>query len=733
MSVKDGIVLGKRYEVLSKVGAGGMADVYKGKDRMLNRFVAIKVLKKEYKEDENFVRKFRSEAQAAAGLMHPNIVNVYDVGEDRGLYYMVMELVEGITLKEYIEKKGRLSHKEVISIAIQMCTGLGVAHAADIIHRDIKPQNIIISKDGKVKVTDFGIAKATTSNTVSSNAMGSVHYTSPEQARGGFSDQRSDIYSVGITLFEMVTGQVPFDGDSTVSVAIKHLQEEIMSPSELVPDIPYSLEQIILKCTQKNSERRYRNTDELIQDMKRSLVDPDGNFVAIPPQRNANTVIIRGDELDVIGDAYEDEDDFDEYDSREFGRDREYDEYDDRGYDEYDGRGYDDRDYDDGYDDHDYDDDDDFDRDYDGFDDDFDDYDSGRRGSGNVNPRMNRVMKILTTVVIIIILFIVIFTIGKTAGLFKFGPTLKNEKTKDEEVKVPNVVGKTEDEAKKELNGAGLGFKVDERKESNKYEAGTVSEQKTEAGKKVKKNTTIHVVVSSALVGDKIKVPDVSGMSEDDARSALQREGFKKIATPQYEYSDSVAEGDVIGTTPAANAEATKDTEIVMRVSKGTEKKTVPNLIGMMDADAQNAILAEGLTVGSVGYEYNDDVPEGQVYAQSVDGGKKVAPGTAVGISVSNGPKPAEKVEVPPVTDTSLDNARQLLSSAGLSVGNVSYQYDDYVAAGNVISCSPGVGNSVEEGTSVNLVVSQGPKDTDSEPEEPDDPSQTVIPGIVGF
>lgn len=724
MSVKDGIVLGKRYEVLSKVGAGGMADVYKGKDRMLNRYVAIKVLKKEYKEDENFVRKFRSEAQAAAGLMHPNIVNVYDVGEDRGLYYMVMELVEGITLKEYIEKKGRLSHKEVISIAIQMCTGLGVAHAADIIHRDIKPQNIIISKDGKVKVTDFGIAKATTSNTVSSNAMGSVHYTSPEQARGGFSDQRSDIYSVGITLFEMVTGQVPFDGDSTVSVAIKHLQEEIMSPSELVPDIPYSLEQIILKCTQKNSERRYRNTDELIQDMKRSLVDPDGDFVAIPPQRNANTVIIRGDELDIIGDAYEDEDEFDEYDSRDFGRNREYDDYDDG---EYDDRGYDDE-----YDDHDY--DDDYDRDYDDFDDDFDEYDS-RHGSGGVNPRMNKVMKILTAVVIVIILFIVIFTIGKTAGLFKFGPTLKNEKTKDDEVKVPNVVGKTKAEAEKELNELGLGFKVDEEKESNKYEAGTVSEQKTEPGKKVKKHTTIHVVVSSALVGDKIKVPDVSGMSEDDARSRLQQEGFKKIATPQYEYSDSVAEGDVIGTTPAANAEATEDTEIVMRVSKGTEKKTVPNLLGMMDADAQNAILAEGLVVGSVGYEYNDDVPEGQVYAQSVDGGKKVAPGTAVGISVSNGPKPAEKVEVPPVTDTSLENARQLLSSAGLSVGNVEYQYSNSVAAGNVISCSPGVGNSVEEGTSVSLVVSQGPKGSGSgtEPEEPEDPPQTIDPGLFGF
>ena len=180
--VKEAIILGKRYEVLSKIGAGGMADVYKGKDLMLNRYVAIKVLKKEYKEDENFIRKFRSEAQAAAGLMNPNIVNVYDVGEDRGLYYMIMELVEGITLKEYIQRKGRLSHKEVISIAIQMCTGIGAAHAAGIIHRDIKPHNIIISKEGKVKVTDFGIAKAISSNTISSNAMGSVHYTSPEQA-----------------------------------------------------------------------------------------------------------------------------------------------------------------------------------------------------------------------------------------------------------------------------------------------------------------------------------------------------------------------------------------------------------------------------------------------------------------------------------------------------------------------------------------------------------------------
>ena len=684
-----------------------MADVYKGRDRMLNRYVAIKVLKKEYKEDENFVRKFRSEAQAAAGLNHPNIVNVYDVGEDRGLYYMVMELVEGITLKDYIEKKGRLYHKEIISIAIHMCTGVGVAHAAEIIHRDIKPQNIIISKDGKVKVTDFGIAKAVTSNTVSSNAMGSVHYTSPEQARGGFSDQRSDIYSVGITLYEMATGQVPFDGESTVSVAIKHLQEEITPPSELVPDIPYSLERIILKCTQKNSERRYRNTDELIRDLKRSLVDPDGDFVVIPPLRSVNTVIITGDELDDIR-SFDDDDDYDDYgdDDRYHDRD-DYEGRDDYGEDGYDDDGYD-RDYDTGeYDDE----DDEFD------DDDYDSRGRRRRDSDDVNPRMNKVMKILMIVVAVIIVFILVFAVGKTAGLFKFTPTLKTENKEEEQVKVPNVVGKTEEAAKKELNEKGLGFKVTERKESNKYEEGTVSEQKTEAGKKVKKNTTILVVVSSGLVGNKIQVPDVSGRSESEAQSMLTQAGFKKISS-EFAYSDSVAEGDVIETTPAAHAEATEDTQIVMKVSKGAEKKTVPNVIGQADADAQNAIVGAGLSVGTVTYDYHDSVPKGQVVSQSVAGGKKVPAGTYVGLVVSEGPKPPEKVSVPPVTNTSLENAKQLLSSAGLNTGNVTYQDSDSVPAGSVISCSPGVGSSVEEGTSVNLVVSQKPTQTAPEPDD---------------
>ena len=277
--VKIGMLIADRYEVLEKIGTGGMSVVYKAKDHKLNRFVAVKILKQEFSDNANFVSKFRVEAQAAAGLMHPNIVNVYDVGDEHGMYYIVMELVDGITLKKYIEKKSRLSTKEAVSIAIQVAMGLEAAHRNHIIHRDIKPQNIIISKDGKVKVTDFGIAKAATSNTITSNVMGSVHYTSPEQARGGYSDERSDIYSLGITIFEMLTGRVPFNGETTVAIAIKHIQEPMPSPRDFVPDIPVSVERIVLKCCEKSPDRRYQNITELIADLKQSLIHPDDDFV----------------------------------------------------------------------------------------------------------------------------------------------------------------------------------------------------------------------------------------------------------------------------------------------------------------------------------------------------------------------------------------------------------------------------------------------------------------------
>lgn len=676
--VKDGIVLGKRYEVLSKIGAGGMADVYKGKDTMLNRYVAIKVLKKEYREDENFVRKFHSEAQAAAGLLNPNIVNVYDVGEDRGLYYMVMELVEGITLKEYIEKKGKLSHKEVISIAIQMCNGIGAAHAAGIVHRDIKPQNVMISRDGKVKVTDFGIAKAVTSNTISSNAMGSVHYTSPEQARGGYSDAKSDIYSIGITLYEMVTGRVPFDGESTVEVAMKHLQQEITPPSEYAPDIPYSLEQIILKCTQKNSERRYASTADLTRDLKRSMMDPDGDFVEIPPLRNADTVIITDDELDDIRSSYDDYDD-------DYGDDDDY------GADDYDDDYGDDR-YDD--DDEEYDD---------------DDYD-GRKGAEEVNPRMNKVMKILMIVVALIIAFILIFAVGKAAGIFKSigsGTTTEDSSDKDA-VKVPDIVGKTEEEATKALKDKNLGIKVDSREDSEKYEEGTVSEQKTKVGTKVKKHSTVHVVVSSALIGKEIIVPDVSGMSEDEAQKKLTDEGFKP--TSEFQYDDNVAEGNVISTTPAAHSKAAKDTQVKMIVSKGAQKKTVPDVRGKSEADARSEIQAAGLTVGSTSTQHDDSVAKGNVISQSVTPGKKVSAGTAVNLVLSSG---SDKVSI---QNFAGKDEEELLSWASQNGLNASKQKDEYSSnyeEGTIISMSPASG-SVSKGSTITYVLSRGPKPSDN-------------------
>lgn len=673
--VKDGIYLGKRYEVLSKIGTGGMADVYKGKDHMLNRYVAIKVLKREFREDSTFVRKFRSEAQAAAGLMHPNIVNVYDVGEDRGLYYMVMELVEGITLKEYIDRKNALSPKEVISIAIQMCNGIEAAHERQIVHRDIKPHNVMISKDGKVKVTDFGIAKATTSTTVSTSAMGSVHYTSPEQARGGYVDTKSDIYSIGITLYEMVTGRVPFNGDSAVEVAVKHLQDEITPPSELVPNIPHSLEQIILKCTQKNSERRYESVEELIQDLKHSLVDPEGDFVRMIPLNNADTVIITEDDLNDIRGAYveDDQSDDDEYE----------DEYDDEYDDEYE-----------------------------------EEYGDRKRKSGDsdeVNPRMNKIMKILTIVVAVLIVIVLGVVIGRAAGVLKFGSGIL-EQDSEGKIKVPNVVGKTEGEAMEILEDAGLNYKIKARRESSKYDEGYVIEQDPVEGKRVEKGAEIQIVVSSGRTSEEIAIPDVSGKDEETAQKELEDKGFTKI-TSEAVYSEE-SQGTVISTDPAAGTKVAKDTQITMKVSKGSEKISVPNVVGKSENDAKSEIKEAGLDVSSVDTEYSESYAAGIVIKQDPSGGK-VEKGSSVKLVVSLGKKPEDKPKVPSVVGTTESSARQMINNAGLSVADTRYEASDSVAAGYVISCSPGVGTEVSRGSSVSLVISTGSAPVENPEDEP--------------
>ena len=276
-----GRYIGNRYEILEKIGNGGMATVYKAKCHVLNRFVAVKVLKEEFTTDEEFIRRFNIEAQSAAGLTHPNIVSVYDVGHEDNIYYIVMELIQGKTLKQIISESGILPWKWSVNIAIQIASALEAAHKNNIVHRDIKPHNIIITEDGVAKVTDFGIAKAVSNSTITAfgTTIGSVHYFSPEHARGGYTDAKSDLYSLGIVMYEMLTGRVPFDADTPVSIALKHMQEKPVEPIKLNPSIPLAVNQIIMKAMRKEPNERYQSATEMLRDLNAALKNPEGNFV----------------------------------------------------------------------------------------------------------------------------------------------------------------------------------------------------------------------------------------------------------------------------------------------------------------------------------------------------------------------------------------------------------------------------------------------------------------------
>ena len=289
-----GKMLGNRYEIVEKIGGGGMALVYKAKCKLLNRYVAIKILRNEFTNDEEFITKFKRESQAAASLSHPNIVNVYDVGIEDNIYYIVMEYVKGKTLKELIKQKGKIYISEAVNISIQIAEALSHAHDNHIVHRDIKPHNILMTEDGRAKVTDFGIARAATSATMTntSSVIGSVHYFSPEQARGGYTDEKSDIYSLGIVMYEMVTGKLPFQGDSPISVALKHVQDNVLSPKIIEASVPHSFESIIMKCVKKNQSLRYNSTRELLRDLRKCKVSDEGDFIKLDDAHDSPTRII---------------------------------------------------------------------------------------------------------------------------------------------------------------------------------------------------------------------------------------------------------------------------------------------------------------------------------------------------------------------------------------------------------------------------------------------------------
>ena len=598
--LKPGMFIADRYEILEKIGSGGMSDVYKAKCHKLNRYVAIKVLKPEFSEDRSFVTKFRVEAQSAAGLIHANIVNVYDVGDENGIYYIVMELVEGITLKKYIEKKGRLGVREAVSIAIQVAQGIEAAHNHHIVHRDIKPQNIIISKEGKVKVTDFGIARAATSNTINSNAMGSVHYISPEQARGGYSDEKSDIYSFGIMLYEMLTGRVPFEGDTTVSVALQHIQDDIVSPAKLVPGIPISVEKIVLKCTQKKTERRYQNMSDLIADLKRSLVAPDEDFVVMRPvASNGPTKMITEDELDMIH----------QMSSIKSTNSTSQNKRDDYGYDEEDD------------------------------DDDYEDTEDDDRTDGGTT--VDKVITALGITVAVIIVIITLFIIFKMVSVLSGSGNNSNNTTTtqsttadDGKTEVPQVTGYSYEEAQTMLNDVNLGAKL--MYSNSSYDAGTVIEQNVAAGTRVTEHTTIILTVSNGP--ESFSMINVEDMTEDDAREALAALGLK--VSTEYVASSEVEQFHVISSTPKHLAKVKQGDEVTLYVSMGDGKvyTEVPSLAGMTEDEAKNAIVSSGFEVGTIKHEGSQTVAPGVVIAQSgPTAGEKAAEGSTINFVVSSG------------------------------------------------------------------------------------------------
>lgn len=623
-----GSFLSDRYEILSKVGAGGMSDVYKAKDHILSRFVAIKVLKQEFSEDSSFVTKFRAEAQSAAGLEHPNIVNIYDVGSENGLYYIVMEYVEGITLKTYIEKKGQLSFKESASIAIQVARGIEAAHNKNIIHRDIKPQNIIISTDGKVKVTDFGIAKATSSNTISSDVMGSVHYASPEQARNGFVDGRSDIYSLGIVMFEMVTGRVPFDGDTTVAVALQHLQEEIAKPSIYAPDLPISFEKIILKCTQKTPDRRYQTIEELLTDIRRSLAHPDEDFVTIAPLVDGGkTKVISPEELDKIKEGRGVAEDLND-DDTDADNDDEY--ADDEDDDDYDESLLDDDDDDE---------------------DDDDDDDDGKL----LNPKMDKAITIMGIVTAVIIVIVIIYLALSVAGVFKFGGKKNSESQQTEsqtqtesesesetqtetEGQMIDIRGMSVEDAQKAVDRLKLDLTVFafETKQSDKKD-GTILEQDVKAGDTVKRGSQINVVIAGKgdSTSEMVKVPSVIGKTKSSAKSTLESAGFS--VTFEYgDYNDSVAADVVTAQSPSAKNKAAKGSTVTVTLSPGQKPITVPNVVGYSQSQAESALAGAGLKYTYADSQYSDTVSAGNVISQTKSG-ETVAAGTTITLTLSKG------------------------------------------------------------------------------------------------
>lgn len=606
--IQTGMVLGGRYEILEHIGSGGMADVYKAKCRKSNRYVAVKVLRKEYSEDETLVRRFTSEARSTADLHHPNVVSILEEGNDQGIHYIVMELAEGMTLKRYIRRYGRLSVRETVDFSIQIASGIQAAHAHNIVHRDIKPQNIIVSDSGKIKVTDFGIAKAATGDTIASSTMGSVRYLSPEQARGGYSDARSDIYSLGITMYEMATGKVPFDGENTVAIALMHLRDEIVPPRNYFPDIPVSLEKIIIKCTRKRPEERYQTAAELIADLQQVFTSPDGNYIYMTPQVDDSPTRARSEE------------EIAQIKKTLTGQDTEkQDEMSDQIKEQSTHKGEED-----------YDDDE------------------------SVHPKLEKMIMTITIVFGILLACLVFYWIGSSTNLLRFSGENSTEATESsnteestetsestteeakEYVTVPNFLGMTEAKARTKAEEESLTVEFEYADGVEQNSDLIVIEQDVEEGRDVLKDATITLTLGQEdNTDDRVEVPALVNYTEEKAIDKL--ESLKLKAEVVYANSDTVEEGYVIRQTPKGGSIVDKGFTVTITVSRGVSQVEVPDLYGVSQEAAEKELNRLGLVLGDVSSDYSGSVGEGDVIDQSIKSGTMVDKGTEVSITISLG------------------------------------------------------------------------------------------------